>query len=145
MEEEWRPVKDWEGLYEVSSEGRIRNMDGKILKPITDQNGFCRVKLYRKYHPVHQLVAEAFIGERPGKGFCARHKDGKRQNNRADNLEWSRKNKKIAVRCVEAGTVYASIDEAAEKGGFNYSTIWAAVAGKTETAYGYHWERADEG
>lgn len=139
----WKDVKDWDGLYQVSSEGRVRDAEGKIIKPKIDQDGFYRVRLWKKYYPLHQIVAEAFIGDRPGRGWCAKHRNGKRNDNRAENLMWRRKSEVIPIRCVETSLTFRSIKEAAERTGGTYSEIWKAVTGKQETAYGYHWERID--
>lgn len=83
--EEWRPVVGWEGLYEVSSHGRVRSC--KVLRPGLT-NGYKRVVLCddgrRVTRGVHILVAEAFCGDRSGP--LVRHLDGTRDNNRATNL-----------------------------------------------------------
>ena len=50
MEEIWKPIKNYEGLYDASNYGRIRSLKfGKvrILKPIKDPKGYLRVRLYK--------------------------------------------------------------------------------------------------
>ncbi len=104
--EEWRPVPGYEGIYEVSSLGRVRSLartatsggapypvPAKILRQASSGNGFRCVHL--SWHGrgqtfgVHVLVAMAFIGPRPEGGNCvAHHKDGDRGNNSADNIDW---------------------------------------------------------
>lgn len=101
--EEWRAIPGFPE-YEVSALGRVRSTDRiinyangrrvhakqRILKP-TKSSGYYSVNLSRKNKPmsvkVHILVAAAFIGENPG-GMDVRHKNGKRIDNRADNLEY---------------------------------------------------------
>ena len=103
--EEWKPVKGYEGLYEISSLGRLRccskridsgkchrDYPQKILKPAKDQNGYLRTSLSDKNHihktvKVHRLVAEAFL-DNPSDFPQVNHKDGNKQNNSANNLEW---------------------------------------------------------
>lgn len=100
----WKDVIGYEGIYEVSNEGRVRSIDrvanngrrykGKVLSPAPGgRTGEYRsVQLFdldgkqtRKY--VHQLVARAFIGE-PLPGDQVNHKDENKSNNAVDNLEW---------------------------------------------------------
>ena len=71
----WKPVMGYEGLYEVSSYGRVRSLDrmderdmyrkGRILKSALNKNGYPSVSLWKDNHGktyrVHRLVAEAFI------------------------------------------------------------------------------------
>ena len=107
--EVWRPVKGFEGLYEVSSHGRVRSLDhyvecdtkagyhlkqffkGKILVPKKDKNQYLFVALSvnRKIKAarIHRLVAEAFIPN-PDNLPCINHKDENKQNNLPSNLEW---------------------------------------------------------
>ena len=75
MKEIWKDIKGYEGIYQVSSEGRVRSLDrvedrgrnikGKILKPSINPYGYCVVGLFKngtqKKNMVHRLVAEAFI------------------------------------------------------------------------------------
>jgi NUMOD4 motif/HNH endonuclease len=102
--ETWRPVAGYEGLYEVSDLGRVRSLrrptasgmrGGKILKPIVySKYGHVRVGLHvngrNTLRQVHQLVAEAFIGECPD-GMEPRHGDGNAANNAAVNLSYGTK------------------------------------------------------
>jgi hypothetical protein len=95
--EVWKPIKEFEGYYEVSDLGRVRRMAayratyvGKILKASL-RVGYPFVRLSRanqiKQYHVHQLVAEAFIGDRPA-GLVINHIDANKQNNRPSNLEY---------------------------------------------------------
>ena len=97
-QEIWKPVKDFEGIYEVSNFGRVRSFEKgcnhpeMILKPIVKADGYTLVNLYyahRKFKAryVHRLVAQAFIPN-PNNYPQVNHKDENKQNNRAENLEW---------------------------------------------------------
>ena len=93
MKERWLPVKGYEGLYEVSNKGRVRNRRKRILKQYPDGYKllYLKVCLYEygevKNKRVHRLVAEAFI---PNPEFKAEvnHEDVNPKNNKVDNLEW---------------------------------------------------------
>lgn len=101
MEEIWKPIKGFEGKYEVSSLGRVkglkrkvrcrngyRNVKEKVLKPWINCKGYKIVGLGRKCSmPIHRLVLEMFIENIYFKPWC-NHKDGNKLNNCVDNLEW---------------------------------------------------------
>ena len=97
----WKDIEGYEGLYQVSNLGRIRSTEhidrlGR-LKPSTirkvhdNGRGYLKVLLKenskQKNFLVHRLVAIAFL-EKPQNKDYINHKDGNKQNNRVDNLEW---------------------------------------------------------
>lgn len=104
--EQWKDVSGYEGLYQVSSLGRVRSLDrviidncckrklkGKLLKS-TQHNGkqpYKYVSLSKdgiiKKIFIHRLVAEAFIDNPEGK-LQVNHIDGNPSNNLVNNLEW---------------------------------------------------------
>jgi hypothetical protein len=92
----WKPVPEFEGIYEVSSAGEVRRLHKRgtfrILKPsVTKHGGYHRVDLRRegtrKPATVHALVLSAFVGPRPA-GCVCRHLNGNPQDNRLENLRW---------------------------------------------------------
>ena len=98
MEEEiWKPIKEFEGYYEVSNMGRVRSLNykrtgkEKILKNIEDYKGYLEVVLTkngkRKQFKVHRLVAEAFIPN-PENKPCIDHINTVKSDNRVENLRW---------------------------------------------------------
>ena len=105
----WKPVKGWEGYYEISNMGRARSVTrqadvyvrgnlqvrthhGKMLSLPVGKNGYVCLSFtapggIREYKLVHQLVAEHFLPEKnPGDEVC--HKDGNRTNNTVSNLRY---------------------------------------------------------
>ena len=92
MEEIWKAVPNFEGYYEVSNLGRIRNAkSGKLKEQSTTMYGYKDVTLFKhqekKHFVVHRLVALAFLGEVKGKDQI-NHIDHNKQNNVVTNLEW---------------------------------------------------------
>lgn len=99
IQEEWHPVVGYEGLYQVSSFGRVRSIlirpgtsgRPKILKACAQSDGYLVVAPCRNgkavLRMVHRLVLEAFIGPCP-EGHEAAHLDGDRSSPKLENLRW---------------------------------------------------------
>lgn len=117
MNEEWRPVVGYEGIYEVSNMGNVRSVDrtvsrkvgkgadpdrlififakGVLLTPGISGNGYPTVSLCGKTHTVHSIVITTFRGP-PPKGEECRHRNGNRTDPRLDNLEWGTRKENIS-------------------------------------------------
>ena len=97
IHEEWKPIKGFDGIYLVSSQGRVaatRFKTGsckypeKRIKAINDNgSGYMQVAMRHKNYYVHRLVAEAFI-ENPNGLPQVHHLDANTKNNSVDNLAW---------------------------------------------------------
>lgn len=104
----WRDVKGYEGLYQVSSEGRVKSLERKdrfgrtvkerILNPGVNRYGYPMVCLYvggkRKMLKVHRLVCQAFH-DNPENKPEVNHINENKNDNRAHNLEWSTRKENI--------------------------------------------------
>lgn len=97
MEEVWKDIEGYEGLYQVSNKGNVKSLVNnkgvereKLLKPVI-VNGYKKVNLCKnktkKTYSIHRLVAQAFI-ENTNNYPCINHKDECKTNNVVENLEW---------------------------------------------------------
>lgn len=110
MEQEiWKPVVNYEGLYEVSNLGRVKSVPrkgtkGGMLRLLPDDKGYLRVNPCKngKQEPclVHILVMRAFVGECP-EGYEVDHYDWNPSNNRLENLSYQLKGVNRARRSPE--------------------------------------------
>lgn len=98
MSEEWRNVPEYEGLYQVSNQGRVRRVAGspkchttRYLRPVIRKDGYLVVALSKNgrpvSHTVHSIVLAAFDGPR-GDGKWINHRNGRKNDNRLSNLEY---------------------------------------------------------
>lgn len=94
MEEIWRDIKGYEGHYQISNCGNVKNIvTGNIISKRINKAGYYRVSLYSYIEKksitkeVHRLVAENFF-DNIQKGKEVNHKDGNKLNNNVNNLEW---------------------------------------------------------
>lgn len=95
MKEEWKDIKGYEGIYQISNTGKIKSLNyrgngiERMLQPTKNKDGYLQIKLYKnkKYilKTIHKLVAENFI-DIPK--LEVNHLNGIRDDNNVNNLEW---------------------------------------------------------
>ena len=156
----WFPVKGYEGLYEVSDQGRVRSIvqrrkwEPHVLKPANNGCGYLIVHLCKnskgKLLLVHRLVAEAFCPNPcPDKFTEVNHRDENKENNASSNLEWCDRKHNInyswskqVQQLDKQGNIlatYPSIQEAERVTRVNHSYICKCCQGKLRTSGGYVW------
>lgn len=125
----WKPIKNYEDLYEVSNIGRVKSLQHeiaqvdrygnktihiyseKIHKGYYDRTtGYRKIQLYKNGKPsmayIHRLVAEAFC-DNPNNYDIVDHKNGRKLDNRANNLRWVTQKTNIR-NAIEHGHKYYS-------------------------------------
>lgn len=95
----WKPVAGYEGVYEVSNFGNVKNVaTNKERKLLLNKDGYVEIVLckdnVRKAVRVHRLVAEAFVPN-PDNKPEVNHKDFDKANNHPENLEWATRKENV--------------------------------------------------
>lgn len=105
MQEIWKDIKEYEGLYQVSNKGNVKSLERerwngykwiinkeRILKPGVIRNGYLQVSLSKdgkhKILKVHRLVLMTFAPIENMDKFDVNHRDENKKNNNLNNLEW---------------------------------------------------------
>lgn len=112
MEEIWKDIKGYEGLYQISNLGRVKSLKRMIKKrkceeitkiPSITNKGYYRLPLCKygkiKYFHIHRLVAETFIPNLENKPTVD-HIDRNKLNNVVSNLRWATYNEQIKNRVL---------------------------------------------
>lgn len=166
--EEWRSIKGYEGVYQVSNLGNVRSLNyrrtGNIknLELDTHSQGYKIVYLHsngkREKFRVHRLVALAFIKNKLGKKYV-NHIDGNKSNNSVSNLEWvtSSENQlhayknglkyrnadslKVKIKCIQNGVIYDSITQCCNELGLSTGNVCEVLGGRRKQTKGYTFKK----
>ena len=174
MEEIWKDIEDYKG-YQVSNFGRVRTFNkttyterhgirhwkNRILKERLDKkNNDLSVQLYKngkgKSFSIHRLVGYAFLGKPEDEKMTINHKDGNRQNNNVDNLEWlslkdnirhgfinglyhNQINIEITNKTTQKKTIFRSMTEASKAIGKNHGYLSGQIKRNKFENDNYKW------
>lgn len=169
IQETWKDIPGYEGLYQASNLGRIRSFKRnniRILKPNRDGSGYYRVILYlnsvRKIASVHRLLWTAFNGPIP-EGLQINHLNENKADNRLENLSlctpkentnYGTRNKRASeknckrIQMLDKNNnilkTFNSLKEAAQFLNKNKTTASSGISkclhGKIKSAYEYKWK-----
>ena len=170
----WVDIPGFRGLYQASSHGRIKSLarvrvsssrykrykaylKGKGMLGSEDKDGYLLVNLSKngasKVFKIHRLVLKSFKPKPKGKDYC-NHINGKKDDNRLENLEWCSRSENIQhawktglyenvrkkIICVETGIRYNSLQHAARKLNLNRNGISLCARGKRKSCGGFTWK-----
>lgn len=170
MEEVWKDVVGYEGIYKISNHGRLKsfhhNKSGRVMANRQNRRGYLIIDLSKNgvVHTttLHRLVANAFIPNPENKPEV-NHIDTNKANNCVDNLEWvtSKENmehaalngllsyqKEICVSVAQyslAGDFIKKFDciaDVEKETGISHRKISDCLHGRRKTTHGYIWKRA---
>lgn len=155
--------------YFVTEEGKIFSTfkgSCKELKPYKSRDGYLLIRLFKeskqwKMFSLHYLVAESFIGTKPGESYQIDHIDNNKLNNHVSNLRWITQKQNLLKKYNEDGhkihfakpTIQKTIDgifvkmypsalDAAKELGFDSSCISKVCNGILNKHKGFKWEYA---
>jgi hypothetical protein len=168
MEEVWKDIEGYEGLYEASNIGRLRRKGSVNVRKFGDNgHGYKHVPLSKnniiKNHYVHRIIATAFIPN-PNNKATVNHKNGNKSDNHVENLEWATQSEN-SKHGFDTGLIvqnkgrdnptskpvrqyslngefimdFDSLTDAGKKLGITTFTIGQAAVGKYKQAGGYQW------
>jgi hypothetical protein len=117
----WADIAGFEGVYQISDQGELRSLDreiqnkgsggkylmnGQTLKPRKDADGYLVTDLWKAGKKttvkLHRLAAQAFLPT-PEAGHVVDHINGKRDDNRLENLRWVSQSQNLYNRRLSAG------------------------------------------
>ena len=120
MNEKWKDIPNYEGLYQINENGDVKSINYKntnkegILKPCINTSGYKMVVLMknnkRKSYYIHKLVAITFLNHKPcGMKQVINHIDFNKLNNNLNNLEIITQVENVNKRRIKTSSNYEGV------------------------------------
>lgn len=158
MQEIWKLIDEKiPPIYQISNYGRVRKeiyKDEYAILRLSKSGGYITISIEGKQFRVHTLVAKAFLDNPLNKPYV-NHKDGNKQNNSVDNLEWCTPSENTQhayatgltkykpIVCIETGQVFGCTSACAYYLGIPSETIASAV-NNNHPCFGNHFKYIDQ-
>lgn len=170
MQEIWKDIPNYEGLYQISNYGRVKTLNPRYNKVESNiksvrkcHDGYYRLDLHKngvkKTYYIHKLVALAFLPN-PNNYTVVNHKDENKENNYVDNLEWCtigynnlysvnsrKKSRRGIIQYDLFGNLiqkWQTISSASKTLNISRNSIFRCCNGTQNTAGNYIWKYADK-
>src|SRR5690606_26581156 len=121
MNEIWKDIKGFEGIYQASPNGYVKSLGVRynngevILKGGLTRSGYLTIVLCKnkkRYNKlIHRIIAETFLGLSEKQ---VNHKNGIKTDNRLENLEWVTRSQN-SRHAIDTGLFVPNFDEIAIK------------------------------
>lgn len=166
--QEWKDIQGYEGIYQVSNDGRVKTLERKVkwkntlrtikektLEPNLNTSGHYQMHFFDgTRHLLHDLVAQAFIPN-PNNYTTVHHKNEDKTDNRVENLMWMDFGEHTAMHhnmrvdqidCITGEVLHQweSATEAAKQLGFSQAHISQCCNGKRNKHKGYKWSYSND-
>ena len=129
-----REIPHTDGKYQIARDGRVWScIRNRFLKTQKDHAGYPCITLGGKTYKIHRLLADAYVPKVPKKD-CVNHRNGKRDDNRLENLEWCTQKENVR-HAWRTGLCKAKFGDKHHNAKLSYEEV-AKIRDKIDNKYG---------